>query len=133
MKTKARVQEFDVQVTTKISAKRIADLLVGAYEGGSNHWIAEIALGPEVSGFGSDDYYPRIVRYPLSGGYVNIRTIEDDPKLSYRLDEKAIKRGLNLMATKYPKHFSDFVQKNDDAITADIFLQLAVLGEIVYG
>lgn len=137
MTTKKREQEFSVNVEAKVPATRIADLLIGALEGGSNYWVETVTLGPEVSGFGSarpsaDDYYPRSIRYPLSGGYVKIHTTDDEPMESHTLDLAAIKRGLDLMARLYPKDFNDFMQENDDANTADMFLQLAVLGEIVY-
>ena len=31
------------------------------------------------------------------------------------------------------RHFKDLATDNEDAETADVFLQLAVMGEIVYG
>jgi hypothetical protein len=37
------------------------------------------------------------------------------------------------MGDKYPSHLSDLVEEQDDAITADILLQLALFGELVYG
>lgn len=138
MKTK-REQEFDVNVLTKVSATRVADLLVGAIEGGSTYWLSEIIPGPEVSGFGSKnararDYYPRAIRYPLSGGYTTFRVAEEsDPEKTYRLDEAAIKRGLNTLATRYHRHFADIVNENDDAETSDTFLQCCLFGELVYG
>jgi hypothetical protein len=42
-------------------------------------------------------------------------------------------RGLQLMADKYPNHFADFMQENDDATTSDVFLQLSVFGELIFG
>lgn len=131
--------EFSVQVTQKVSSKRVADILVGAFEGGSTYWIEEVLPGPEVSGFGSkkagdDDYYPRTIRYPLSGGYIEVRVSEDpDPTKKYRLDQTALKRGLETMAAKYQKHWANLVGDNDDAETADVFLQCCLFGEIVYG
>ena len=132
MTTKSRPQEFSVNVETKVSAKRVADLLVGALEGGSSYWIEEILLGPEANGFGSakpeaDD------RYPLSGGYIDIRAVDDEPGVLYRLNLTALERGLKLLAAKYPKDLLDIVNENDDAETSDKLLQLALLGEIVYG
>lgn len=42
-------------------------------------------------------------------------------------------QGFRLMAEKVPHALSDFMQENEDAITADVFLQLASLGEVRYG
>jgi len=44
-----------------------------------------------------------------------------------------IVKGLGLMATKYPRHFSNLVADGGDAETGDVLIQLAVFGDIVYG
>lgn len=45
-------------------------------------------------------------------------------------------RALILMATKddgaYSRHFADFLRGNEDALTADLFMQFAVYGEEVF-
>lgn len=48
------------------------------------------------------------------------------------LNRTSIKTGLSLMAKKFPIHFNDIVIGNDDANTADIFLQLALLNDVIY-
>jgi hypothetical protein len=37
------------------------------------------------------------------------------------------------MAQAYTRHFADFINQNDDAITGDVFLQCCLLGEVLYG
>lgn len=37
------------------------------------------------------------------------------------------------MAKDYTHHFDDLIQENDDAITADVFLQLSLFGDVIYG
>jgi len=37
------------------------------------------------------------------------------------------------MGEKYDWHLKNFIEENDDAETADVFLQCCVLGDIVYG
>jgi len=37
------------------------------------------------------------------------------------------------MAEKYPRHFHNFLEENDDAETGDVFIQCCLFGEIVYG
>ena len=44
-----------------------------------------------------------------------------------------IKEGLKLMKEQYPRQWADLVEENDDLITGDCFLQLAVFGEWIYG
>lgn len=44
-----------------------------------------------------------------------------------------VKKGLELMRDQYPRHYADLVEENDDLITGDVWLQLAVFGELIYG
>ena len=44
-----------------------------------------------------------------------------------------VRKGLELMRDQYPHHYADLVEEEDDAITGDVFLQLAVFGELIYG
>ena len=61
-------------------------------------------------------------------------TLADFPKSAkHHLTLKDIKKGLELMRDEYPHHFADLVSGNDDAITGDVFLQLATFGELIYG
>lgn len=58
---------------------------------------------------------------------------EEGDKDTYELTLEGVKRGLAMMKEKYPKHWADLVEENDDLITGDCFLQLAVFGEWIYG
>ena len=44
-----------------------------------------------------------------------------------------VEKGLELMRDQYPHHYADLVEEEDDAITGDVWLQLAVFGEVIYG
>ena len=52
---------------------------------------------------------------------------------AYTLNLEVVKKGLEIMATKYPKHFADFIAENEDAGTGDIALQCMLFGEAKYG
>lgn len=112
-----------------LSDDRIANLLVGAFEGGSNYWIewAEIQAGPVVGTVWGErqPFYGA----PFSGGAIVVQPFEDP---SAALDRTAIQRGLKVMANKYPHHFADALTEHDDATTADVFLQCCLFGELVY-
>jgi hypothetical protein len=41
--------------------------------------------------------------------------------------------GIAICATKYPKHFANWITGGHDAETADVLVQCAIFGEIVYG
>lgn len=49
------------------------------------------------------------------------------------LDLAAVERGLAVMAERYPRAFADIGTSRADAVTADVLVQCAVLGEVVYG
>ena len=67
--------------------------------------------------------------------FSNRRIAEEDeerPVLA-TLNEEKIQEALDLMAEKYPRHYKDFVDENEDADTGDVFIQLFVFGEVIYG
>ena len=69
----------------------------------------------------------------LNGGTLVVHDLYDDDDAKYNLDLKADRKGLKLMKEQYPRHWADLVEEEDDLITGDCFLQLAVFGEWIYG
>lgn len=127
---------IEIKSTVKIEDRRVADLLCCAFEGGVDYWCTitdyiEPPL-PAVSAWGEDEIYKHI-DYPLSGGAVICRETETEGASDLRLDRAALERGLYLLANEAPRHWHDFVNENEDAATGDVFVQLCLLGEIVYG
>lgn len=51
----------------------------------------------------------------------------------HRITIADVEKGLKLMQEQYPHHYADLVEEEDDAITGDVWLQLAVFGELIYG
>ena len=51
----------------------------------------------------------------------------------YHLTMDGVRKGLELMRDQYPRHYADLMEEEDDAVTGDVWLQLAVFGELVYG
>ena len=124
---------------SRISDYRAADLLCNAFEGGSNYWymITEIVKPTvEAKPWGDDEYTPSYISVPFStDGAVMIGDMEDEDTESQRLDRAAIARGKRIMEQdeRYSHHFADVLNENDDADTGDVFLQLCLFGEVVYG
>lgn len=119
----------------------IDNLLVTAFEGGSNYWyhIEDRNLrGPQVTRqvppTDMSPYWP--VDVPLDpNGYLLIRA-EDHPGPEnglWRLDREHLFNGLALLQQRFPHHYADAITGNDDGTTGDIFLQLALFGEVVFG
>ena len=135
-----------INVEIQIDEERIKNLLVSAFEGGSNYWyvIDSYNLGEtglKISDFAEDgkmqdpdNYYHYCQLIPfVPGCSLVIADSEDDDKKEYTLDRAALIRGLSVMATKYPKHFADFMVEDDDATTGDVYLQCCLFGEAIYG
>jgi hypothetical protein len=126
-------------VQTEVPLQRVADLLCSAMEsGGIAYWACvertrkprkPIAYTSPKDGA----IYP-LMDYPLcKGGAVILRDTEDEKRALLVLDFEAIQRGLALMPVRSPRHWADFVAEDSDANTADVFVQLCVFGEVIYG
>lgn len=159
--TKTEAPPIAVTVPLEIPARRIADLFVNAFE--NNHmtlaWCGGVRFrhaifdGERVSegfrGFVDDEgrptpWYDDLRVWSSPAFAIDIYEIEDEGE-HYDLDESEanLKRhrvtrvelegGLKLMAEKHARHFGDFMSENDDAVTADVFLQLVTLKDVIYG
>jgi hypothetical protein len=63
----------------------------------------------------------------------SITIVDDEDGQEYTLVKADLHNGMQLMADEYPKHFLDVIRGNDDAITADVFIQCCVFKEVIYG
>ncbi len=126
-------------VSQEINIGRVADVLCGAVDPGYEairYW-GEVRdkVEPTAWTFGGEaleggKHYRHY--YPLNpGGALVIRDNEADGA-QYTLDIEAVRRGLQLMAEKYPEHFADLMGERDDNTTSDVLVQLALFGDIIY-
>lgn len=121
-----------------ITWEKIRFLLCTALEGGSNYWyVIDEFVKPEVG----DVPWPgetqsfRHLDYPVrKGGALVIRDKEQGFDGQIRsVDRETLVAGLKVMAKKYLRHFTDFIEEDDDATTGDVFLQCVCFGEAIYG
>lgn len=123
------------KVTTLLTDEKIAGLLCSGMDtGGINYW-AEVQSKRKPRGkmtVGEDwQRYP-LYSYPVTPtGSVTIKDIETGKE--YVLNRKSIQRGLTVMQEKYPRHFGNFLNEDDDAETGDVFIQCCLLGDVLYG
>jgi len=125
---------MDLAIGNIVKDERVQDLLCCALEGGSNYWY-EIKRYVYPRGF-TQQTLPinhRHLELPFKGGAVIIVDAEQPKAKEYRLDWAAMRRGLQILAEKYPKHWADFLAENEDATTGDVFLQLALFGDVIFG
>jgi len=134
-----------------ITVQEVLDQLVSAFEGGTHYWCCILGYNepsdPKMIPAGED-----ITKYrtPWGDGYITLCDVEeylgseafqrehdeDCPEFdgeTWRLDEAAMKRGLDVMAKNYKHHFKDLVMEQGDADTADVFLQCCLFEKVVYG
>ena len=150
------------QLNRKLTKEDITDILVTALEGGSNYWYLidlpeniksygqskSEAVGEYILRGGSIDFYDKEeyydVRRALKDGDYNIGDSDDmvDEK-SYQEDIENTKLGhidmnrileaITKIKSEYPEVWKNILLENADAGDADVFLQLCVMGEVVYG
>ena len=128
-----------IELVLKVSHERINDLICGAMEGGSNHWYCIDSFNYPVKEGTLERHTKESlgikfghIELPMKGGSLTISDSEDGGGNTFTLDKEACIRGLKVMAEKYPEHFADWRNEDDDATTADVYLQCCLFGEIVY-
>lgn len=130
--------KFVVDIKRDLTYKRLADVLVGAFEGGSNYWIETAdAITPTSREFIYDEHvlWTRY-EHPFNpgGGVEIIISEEDPPDNKVILNLATIKRGVELLSKSEHAHtLNEIVEESDDAGTSDCFLQLCLFGDVIYG
>lgn len=127
-----------VSVDYELKDRDIANLICCGLEAGSTASFGYSGFHGTTKakawrGEGWEKFFGHINPALTKGAYVVLYERHHDKQKWHRLDLEAIERGLEIMARDYPRHFSDFRSENEDAITGDVFLQCALLGEVVYG
>ena len=118
-----------VTIPTTVTYQRLSDLLCNAIEGGSNYWCTTI----DRKGGITKEQAPYRQDVPfVDGGWLDVDWCDRDDAPVKRIDLEAVKKGLTVMAEKYPQHYSNFLMENDDAETGDVFLQCIVFGDVIY-
>lgn len=128
---------MQVVTTIEVPAQRIADLMITAIEGGIGYWASAVKLvsagGAEVK---EKPWYADPTLYEDPD--MSLVVVEDEASTAgasprHVIGRKELLNGLAIMQAKYPAAFADFMTENEDAETADMWLQCAALGDVVYG
>jgi hypothetical protein len=140
--------KVNYKATIEFTEDQIKALLCTGFEGGVGYWCQirdyKMADGLTYDDFREggkmqgEEYWHPCQLVPLVPGcavvvadMLDVETDEEPPL--YELTREKIEAGLQLMADKFPRHFADFMNENDDAITGDVFIQCCVLGDCIYG
>lgn len=120
----AKTEEFcKVSITHTFDRQTVEDMLITAFEGGSNYWIANVSRVMVVEG---ESIYDAAFNHGL------VIELADDP-LKVLLNRASMKHGLQVLFDCYPKHRENILSDNADADTADAWLQCCLFSEIRYG
>lgn len=133
-----------VPVVLAFSHQRIADMISTCLDTPVGDWLHKASVVPVENCDGIETKLPRYGQ----GAYWSkidaaLRVVVDNPvndgqgdTLVKTLRMEQFQHALTLMATKdegaYSRHFADFLRSNEDAGTADLFMQFAVYGEEVF-
>lgn len=133
---------ISVMVPISLTVERLADLMVTFVESGvSQEWCNNMTTTPELRArYAKKDWpwyaAPALYSDPAFTLTLNVdKATESDTGLRV-LTLHDLAKGLVLLATKadgaYGRHFIDIMQENEDAATADIFMQMVVYGDEVF-
>ncbi len=132
---------FSIAVTQEVPEEKVQNLLTNGFDHGIAYW----AMVQEDSGVDENPEAEWRSDLPLNGGWVILEdsTGEGFPEEGEGnpfeveggviLNRESVERGLQVLASKYPRHFGDMMSENDDAYTADALIQCAVFGDIIFG
>ena len=138
-------RKFTATVTLEVTKERILDLLCTGIEAG----FFFLHHSPESKRPSDESVIPKeYIEQPYlawcwgDGDVVFVnkdewnQALEDetcstDEVIRLYLNEEAIEKGLKLFGKHFPRHFADFIDDREDAITGDIFLQCCLLHEYV--
>lgn len=114
---------MQISISQEVSTEQIKNLLDEASRG-SAYWCQ-----------GVEELAYESVCDDVIAGAVMLTLIDEEESKSHYFDVQNVKAGLKIMAEKYPKHFGEAIGigGNSDDETGDVFMQCALLGEVLYG
>jgi len=127
----------------EVTDEQFESLLTSGLEGGCNHWLTGNSndIREESKKFYNKEL--NVQNQIMLGGSLNCYDLEMPDSFLGTLTLDKVKKALKAMSegkdlkgkeNKHLKwHFKNFINENDDAETADVVIQIAVMEEIVFG
>jgi len=146
--------------TAKITKEQIIDVFVTALEGGSNHWYFLINIPNKIKQMTASKkpLSEACGEYVLQGGNLPIYDKEEVWEVAYSDEDRFIENGrltndinyaniepignitmdslldaITTVQKDYPNVYENIIMEEYDAGDADVFFQIAALGDVVYG
>lgn len=124
------------KVELEVPAQTIADLMVTAIEGGCNYWMSHFQASwiPKLKETCDLPWYAQeeVYKDPDFSIAIFVKDEDEDSGL-FILSQAGVVIGLSKLNSEFPEHARKIFEENYDVETADVFLQLCLFGEIVYG
>lgn len=124
-------------IQTNIKDELITDMLVTAFEGGSNYWatLGDVDRTHFVKG---ESLAENVARSFLADkdyklDVYDVESDEEEPELLGTVSYASIEKAFTIMASDYPRGFHRIISEDYDAEDADVWFQLATMGEVVFG
>lgn len=125
------MERHRLTITMEIKHEVLAGLLVTAVEGGSNYWAQFESIERD-----SELNILKVTVVDRDESTSNVMTpslmLAGLEHLANRISEEG-KHSWSLKPSSAARHFCDAIQENGDASTADVVLQMALFGEVLYG
>ena len=134
--------EYTFTATIKVDYNDILNLIINGFDMAIAYWCRDadphypddfdVQKIPWLKGKDGWSKVRKLYFCPLvPGGKIVLH--DDVSGKEVTMDLESIQRGIDVMSSEYPRHWADFMSENDDAITADVFIQCCVFGESPYG
>lgn len=118
-----------------LGIENVKDLLTTALEGGSNYWYifdcTEVRKATEP--MKGQPLVDRIWHYVWEQGNSLVFNDNETDEPLGSLSYESLKNAVKLLVETQPKHYANILKEDWDAETGDVFFQLTIMGEVVYG
>lgn len=128
-------QEDLVEMGRIIKREDIYNLMVTALEGGSNYWydIPTTATTIEIGRrYMLEPGSLAVTNGAFDGFEIDVHSMEEFDRRG-KISLENFSRAEELMIKHHPRALADIISGDFDQLTADIWFQLVVFGEVIYG
>lgn len=149
-----KLSRIEKSMNAKFTNEQIINVFVTAIEGGSNYWYYIIDVPKEIKYMVNQEGIPfseACGKHILNGGSLTIHDAEEvfdnddddmtiDPSNSLNkpeplgtIDMDSLLDAINIIKTQYKEVYENIIMDEYDAGDADVFFQIATMGEVVFG
>ena len=111
-----------MNITINVSNELIAEVLRTAIETASGYWVRPV----------EDQDAPNYSAIVAGRDYILLDEKYGESGERFVLNSSSVKRGLELMAQLHRYWFTNLIEADYDITTADVLLQLSLLGKLHY-